>query len=708
MSTIASEISSLEAKNSGVMYHGEALARIPFLERVGGWIVLGFTVVFAGFLLLMKLEGQIPGQSFSLKSISDCLQFGGECVGLAFSAAVALRLRKESVLSMQRLWRLGTMSGPTDSEMVIARNEAQNVRRSYRAWALLSIAIAVYACGQAIWTGYDVRMPSANVPFPGLYDIGFVAAYPFFVVGALLLTRRRSRGVAIGRLRVFLDALLVIGAAFSLSWFFILSPSVAGLAQQPGFGAAFLAIYFPGGDLLLVALGALLMLSQFSTREQQAVFARLCLGLFFLAVTDSLLVWLSLSFSFNTGTIQDILWPLSMQMVGLAALAYPRSVAQEQERAANTGNAQRGSLNAGRFSMLGLHFQTAAPFVLALGTSAVLLTIVPETAPSQRFVASLIALILFVLVAIRQALTLNENNRLRLQLAGELVLSRRELQVTRQEADRAMHDAQEKQQLEQGVVALQAVHARIAQGDFSVRALTDPGPLQTVAVSFNLMIERLKGLVLQANRYEQLVSEVSMLQEALEHLSRGVAAWPLATNVPGRTELLALYLGIERVQRFQESQWRSLLVALERTVAPLERMHTVVNTAERQEEYLDNPLSDRREKGAVRISAYTIQDYTIQQVEQQLQKLIEQIRSGIERLEGKPMQREFPLSPQPNSSQPSFHQDTQERERKRVTSQPLQPGNDLLMEGPQQNKPNHLSYKIPRSSKQARGGDNRS
>lgn len=442
--------------------------------------------------------------------------------------------------SLQHLRNLESRGEQTSSAIAAAQTEVQNTRRSYWAWTLLSIAIAVYACGQAIWTSYDVRMPSANVPFPGLYDIGFVASYPFFVLGSLLLTRRSSRGATVGRVRILLDALLVISAALSISWFFILSPSVAGLSQQPSFGAAFLAIYFPGGDLLLVALGAFLMFSQFSTREQQAVFVRLCLGLFFLAVTDSILVWLSLSFSFNTGTIQDILWPLSMQMVGLAALAYPRSIAQEQERVArmeSMAGSLGSSLSASKLSAVSLYIQTAAPFILALIASAILLTAIPETDHTQRLVASLIALILFVLVAIRQALTLNENNRLRLQLAGELVLSRRELQVTRQVANVAAQEAQEKQQLEQGVLALQAVHARIAHGDFSVRASTDPGPLQAVAVSVNLMIERLKDLALRTSRYEQVINESRVLQEALEHLSRGVSAWPTAINPNTRGEL---------------------------------------------------------------------------------------------------------------------------------------------------------------------------
>jgi hypothetical protein len=665
-----------ESVSVDVTYHSEALARMPFLERAGGFIVLGFTLLFAAFLMLMKLTGQIPGQSFPLKSISDCLQFLGECIGLAFSTAITFKLQKISSASLQKLRRLESVSGrTTNSEMAIARSEARNTRRSYWAWLLLSIAIAVYACGQAIWTSYDVRMPSADVPFPGLYDIGFVAAYPFFVGGALLLTGRSNRAVAVGRVRILLDALLVIGAAFSLSWFFILNPSVAGLAQQPGFGAAFLAIYFPGGDLLLAALGAILMFSQFSTREQQAVFARLCLGLFFLAITDSILVWLSLSSSFNTGTLQDILWPLSMQMVGLAAIAYPRSVALEQERAVllERGAGAGRLLSTSKSSTLGRYVQTAAPFVLALGTSAILLTIIPETDRTQHFLASLSALILFVLVAVRQTLTLNENNHLRLQLAGELVLSRRELQVTRREADIALREAQEKQQLEQGVLALQTVHARIAHGDFNVRAPTDPGPLQAVAVSFNLMIERLKDLVQRANAYEQLVDEIALLQAALERLSKGTAAWPPATKPSARTEFRALTLGIEHVQRFQISRWSSLLMALERIVAPLARLRTTLKATEQPEKRPASLVLDDAEKGAVPLA-----DDVVLQLEQQLQRLIEQVRYELERLEGQPGGQGFPSSPLP----------------------PPGPGNAPGREGLPPNRPNYTPHKASLSPRQ--------
>ncbi|MEO7019885.1 MAG: hypothetical protein ABI234_07020 [Ktedonobacteraceae bacterium] len=685
MNAFVPRSASHDAAGLGITYHGEALARIPFLERAGGWIVLSFTVAFAGFLLLMNLVGQVPGQSFPLKSISDGLQFVGEVIGLAFTLAVALRLRKASVLSLQNLRQKEVRSGQMNSERGAAWTEAQNARRSSWAWILLSIAIAVYASGQAVWTSYDVRMPSATVPFPGIYDIGFVASYPFFVIGALLLTRRGNRGATVGRIRALLDALLVIGAALSLSWFFIFIPSIAGLAQQPSVGAAFLAIYFPGSDLLLVALGAFLMFSQFSTREQQAVFMRLCLGLFFLAVTDSILVWLSLSFAFNTGTIQDILWPLSMQMVGLAALAFPRSVAQEQERtarAASMADALGSHLRSSKLSAMSLTLQTAAPFILALGASAVLLTILPETARDQRFAASLIALLLFVLVAIRQALTLNENNRLRLQLAGELVLSRRELQVTRHEADAATQEAQEKQQLEQGVIALQMVHARIASGDFSVRASADSGPLQAVAVSVNLMIERLKHLALRANRYEQLIDESKELQQALEQLSRGTAAWEGQTNLMSKTELRSLYFGIERLQHFQVSQWKSFLTTLERTVLPLGRLQVAWRSSRQS-----------GEMQALESTVFRSSESTIQHVEQQLQKLIEQMRTVIERLEGNTTPQPFTRTPQPHPFQSSLDPRVQASERSTSASQPLQPRSTLGGEGSPQGIPGHFPRK---------------
>src|SRR6266487_213666 len=278
----------------------EAEARDPFLEKYGGWIVVGFIVGFGVLIIALNLAGQAPGQSFVLKGASDILQTAGQWIGFWFCIRIA--------------WRLRTV--------------ATALRRAAMAWGCLAIGIACYGTAGIIWTSYDIRMPTAQVPYPGLYDVGYVAAYPFFVIGMILLARRNA--TTAGRFRLLLDALSVIGTALSLSWFFLLAPSIAGLSNSPSPLASFLAIYFPAGDLLLIAVGAFLFFT-LSTRSLQPVLVRVVVGLACLATADSLLGYFNLTSGFNTGTLLDLLWPTSLLLVGLAAIEYPRSIVREQQ-----------------------------------------------------------------------------------------------------------------------------------------------------------------------------------------------------------------------------------------------------------------------------------------------------------------------------------------------------------------------------------------
>jgi hypothetical protein len=547
-------------KPEPIFYHGEALARDPWAEHYGPWVVLGFTAVFAFLLLGMLLGKQVPGQSLVQKSISDILQFTGEAIGLLFCTRIALRLsRVSSRLQRELLQNSGDRRAP--NEMAIAHSEAQSARRAFLAWSFLAVAMALYASGQAIWTVLDVTTkPPALPPFPGIYDIGFVASYPFFLTGTLLLTRRNKASV--GRVRLLLDALAVIGAALAISWFFLLSPVIASLAQQPGNWAAILSIYFPAGDMFLVAVGALLMFSPLANRSQQSVFLYLCMGLFFLAITDSLLGFYNLSTGFNTGTLQDVLWPLSLLLIGLAAIEYPRSIAREQELSERNKNVNLVLSNQGtqsRISQFSMTAQTIAPFILVVSTCALLLTQVATRGGTVLLQADLVALFLILLVIARQSLTLLENNRLTMQMRGELVISRRELQVTRREANEATRDVQEKHVMEEGIAALREVHARVARGDLAARAPNVIGPLLPIAISLNLMLDRLSAMSQRGSKYDQLARECGILQEAIERVGQGQNPWLPDQPMPqGAAELRAAAHGLTHIQRLHESQWRRL------------------------------------------------------------------------------------------------------------------------------------------------------
>ncbi len=546
------------------IFHGEALARDDWAERNGPWIVLGFSAAFSLFLIGMALIGQAPGKSFTLKGASDIFQFFGEGIGFLFCARIALRLRMVSTrLHRDLIQQQAARKSP--NELATATNEAQVAQRAFLAWSFLAIAIALYASGQAIWTSYDIRMNSADVPFPGLYDIGFVASYPFFLLGTLMLTRRNKASV--GRVRLILDALAIIGTALALSWFFLLSPLIASFAHSPSTGADILSIYFPTGDLFLVTVGAILMFSPLANRAQQSVFMLLCMGLFFLAVTDSLLSYYSLSFSFNTGTLQDVLWPLSLSLIGLAAIEYPRSIAREQEHNARLKQSNipiSSGFAPNRFTQISMTAQTIAPFILVLITCAILLTNIASHGGATLIQADVVALLLILVVIIRQAMTLLENNRLTMQMRGELVISRRELQVTRREADEATRSAQDKQIMEQGIAALREVHTRVARGDIIARAPTMPGPLLPIAISLNLMLDRIGALSQRGAKYDQLAYECRVLQEGVERIGQGLPPFSSEQQPPqAAAELRSAFLGLAHVQRIQESQWRRVNNALE-------------------------------------------------------------------------------------------------------------------------------------------------
>lgn len=563
-------------------FHGEALAHDEWADKYGIGIVLGFAIIYVFFLIGMNLAGQIPGQSFALKSASDIMQFAGEAVGGFFCLRIVLRLRRAYLLLRRELIekQLGRQASNNLEE---DRAETYAAQRGYLAWLCLTIAIGLYALGQAIWTSYDVRMNSADVPFPGLYDVGFVASYGFFLVGTLLLTRRGE--AAVKRTYLLLDAMAIIGAALALSWFFLLHPAISMLPKQPGPGAAFLSIYFPTGDLFLVAVAAFVMFSPLSDREQQPVFLLLCSGLCFLALTDSLFSYANFASGFNTGTLQDVFWPASMQLIGLAAIAYPHSIARIQQRKAEATDTPAhlpivsASNRSGQITALAL---TILPLILVLATCALLLLRIAPMGGMLSLQSNLAVLALFLILLARQALTLLENNRLFSQLQNDLTSSRDELRRKRREAEEANRRAQEKVELEEGLAALRSVYTRVVRGDFTARAPTITGPLQQIAVSLNMMLDQINANTQQRTHNKQLLQEFKAIQEAIEHSGQGLPPWsssqPPAQCTP---EFRTIFFDLYQLHAHQTSQRRHLESAQERVTRQVRQLRETLTNAKR-------------------------------------------------------------------------------------------------------------------------------
>jgi len=182
-----------------------------------------------------------------------------------------------------------------------------------------------------------------------------------------------------------------------------------------------------------------------------------------------------------------------------------------------------------------------------------------------------------------------ENNRLTMQMRGELVISRRELQVTRREADEATRGANEKRVIEDGIAALREVHARVARGDLGVRAPHVVGPLLPIAISLNLMLDRLSAIAQRGAKYDQIAYECGMLQEAIQRVGQGQAPWlPDQPTPQGVAELRAAANGLTHLYRLHEGQWRRLGSTIESIHRLTQRIRESLNEIRHSQVFSDN------------------------------------------------------------------------------------------------------------------------
>ncbi len=103
--------------------------------------------------------------------------------------------------------------------------------------------------------------------------------------------------------------------------------------------------------------------------------------------------------------------------------------------------------------------------------------------------------------------------------------------------------AEQKQRLEHGITILQEAQSRVANGDYSARASLQNNELFPLAISFNLMAERLNRVGRFEKEYMRLESAVQTLIEARAKLAHGDE---LSTPRPTGTSLDQLIPVLER------------------------------------------------------------------------------------------------------------------------------------------------------------------
>ena len=314
-----------------------------------------------------------------------------------------------------------------------------------------------------------------------------------------------------------------------------------------------------------------------------------------------------------------------MQLIGLAAIEYPGSIANEQQQKENLTNSSALPMP-GRISQLTAIVQTILPLILVLIACVQLLLNITPRGGIVSIQSNLVVLALVLLLIARQTLTVLENNRLITNIHNELLFSRRELYRKRREAEEAIRRAQEKQELEENILALSSVHTRVARGDFSARAPAISGPLQPIALSINLMLDRLSSIEQQSTHYKQLIHEFKMVQEAIERFEHGQSPWS-STHPPAQStsELQTIFVCLLHAHYSQVGQWRNLGSSLESLNRLARRLHDTLSRMKRFSLFA-NPGQSNAEMAVIERA---ISEATI--LEQQQQSVLNQVAQSITR-----------------------------------------------------------------------------
>ena len=261
-----------------------------------------------------------------------------------------------------------------------------------RAWRLLSVALWLFLLGDALQLLYEVVLHQKA--YPTWFDAAYLSFYVVALAGILSFSfRRRTRQE---RFRLLLDIGTVFVGGVTLIWYVALGPAVAAAAGP--FDLADLVTYaYPVGDLLLL-FGTLTLLWRGVPRLSVMSLRIFSVGLLVFIAADVSYDYITVNSGYLGGDPVDTLWFVALIILFVAA-----------------GYQLRVRL-AGEFALPArppVTRPSVLPF-LAVAASYLLLTMVGLKHVSFNPLGGVLlgAVVLTVLVSVRQFAALRDNNRL--------------------------------------------------------------------------------------------------------------------------------------------------------------------------------------------------------------------------------------------------------------------------------------------------------
>jgi PAS domain S-box-containing protein len=366
-------------KHEGRLIWGSAEAR-SLLWRIAS-IILLFNGLLVAWVLLK------PGSDALVGLGVNTAEFVGPLLVLPLCFGGLLRWRR---------WRRGVSQPSVEPAVTIGQR-----------WApiLLGLGILSWVFGQALFTFYEWALREAP-PLPSLADVGYLSVYPFLLLGILLLP---SRPVPVAsRTRIALDGLMIMTAAVTFSWYFVLGP-IMQQGNETTLAKAVSTAY-PLADIVLIVC-LVILASRPGEHALRPAVRLLALGLTLIVVADTNFAYWSLHDTYATGTLPDVDWSLGYMLVALGAFAARLAPSGE---AATTPDEPGDTLRSASTLAEQRVWASVLPYVLVPAVGILVVYAWRTSTGSDSLAAGVYigGALLIGLVLLRQVFTIVENARL--------------------------------------------------------------------------------------------------------------------------------------------------------------------------------------------------------------------------------------------------------------------------------------------------------
>ena len=278
------------------------------------WKPLSLLIFCTGIFLIYLLLKPVPSDLFIYGD--NLLQGVLETVGLLLALPILLLSSKREQAKARSSRRWLDWWIPTGSVVPL----------------LLACTILCYVIGQVIWTLNENVLRMTEL-FPSWADAGYLASYPFALLAIVLLPQQRRSLTS--RTRIVFDAVIAMTGVVTLSWYFVLGPTI--LHGADSMLSRLVASAYPLSTLVLIFCLVLLTVRN-NVPVMRPVIFLLFLAFAVITVTDTIYYYQQLHDLYMTGSLLDLGWPLGYLLLGLSARALyvlpqpqPPVVAQAKE-----------------------------------------------------------------------------------------------------------------------------------------------------------------------------------------------------------------------------------------------------------------------------------------------------------------------------------------------------------------------------------------